>query len=229
MSQIKWLKVNEKKEVVYTEPTSNVIAVFDSGMGGMSAVEYLLKVYPEKTFMFLKDSDNFPYGPKTREELIKIGQGCVDDLTVYNPPMIVIACNTMCCALTEPKTELPIVRINELIAEQVKQTLPAGKKIFIICTQSTKDSGFYQNALKDYEVEVRAAPEFVTMVEHDEITKEKVAKVLFEKERKYDGIILGCTHFNYLHDICAELLGDEVHIFDGLENLVRKINKLEGK
>ena len=57
------------------------------------------------------------------------------------------------------------------------------------------------------------------MVEHNEITKEKVAKVILDKPFDSDGIILGCTHFNYLYDICHELLGDNVYIFDGLKNL----------
>ena len=94
-----------------------------------------------------------------------------------------------------------------------------GKKIYIISTQATKDSNFYQNALCDYVVDAHATPEFVLMVEHNEITKEKVAKVILDKPFDSDGIILGCTHFNYLYDICHELLGDKVHIFDGLKNL----------
>jgi glutamate racemase len=102
---------------------------------------------------------------------------------------------------------------------KVKETLPKGKKIYIISTQATKDSNFYQDALCDYEVDAHATPEFVLMVEHNEITKEKVAKVILDKPFDSDGIILGCTHFNYLHDICKELLGEKVCIFDGLENL----------
>ena len=220
MSKIVWLKYDETTNgVKEVEAVNGCVGFLDSGMGGMSIVEHLARKFKDKTFMFLKDSDNFPYGPKSMEELRVIGQNCVNQLLEYNPPMICIACNTMCCALTNPVTPVPILRINEQIAKQVKSTLPAGKKIYIISTQATKDSNFYQNALCDYVVDAHATPEFVIMVEHNEITKEKVAKVILDKPFDADGIILGCTHFNYLHDICAELLGEKVCIFDGLKNL----------
>ena len=220
MSKIVWLKYDETTNgVKEVAPVNGCVGFLDSGMGGMSIVEYLARKFKDKTFMFLKDSDNFPYGPKSKEQLAEIGQNCLNQLLQYNPSMICIACNTMCCALTDPVSSVPILRINEQIAKQVKQTLPAGKKIYIISTQATKDSNFYQNALCDYEVDAHATPEFVLMVEHNEITKEKVAKVILSEPFDSDGIILGCTHFNYLHDICRELLGDKVCIFDGLENL----------
>lgn len=220
MSKIVWLKYDEPTNgVKEVAPVNGCVGFLDSGMGGMSIVEYLARKFKDKTFMFLKDSDNFPYGPKSKEQLVEIGQNCLNQLLQYNPSMICIACNTMCCALTDPVSSVPILRINEQIAKQVKQTLPAGKKIYIISTQATKDSNFYQDALCDYEVDAQATPEFVLMVEHNEITKEKVAKVILSEPFDSDGIILGCTHFNYLHDICRELLGDKVCIFDGLENL----------
>ena len=220
MSEILWLKYDAKTNSTQkVTPCKNCVAFLDSGMGGMSIVEYLAKKFKDKTFMFLKDSDNFPYGPKSKEELITIGQNCINQLLKYYPPMICIACNTMCCALTNPISPVPILRINEQIAKQVKSTLPAGKEIYIISTQATKDSNFYQNALKDYVVDAHATPEFVLMVEHGQISKEKVAKVILDKPFTADGIILGCTHFNYLYDICKELLGEKVYIFDGLKNL----------
>lgn len=220
MSEILWLKYDTKTNSTQkVTPCKNCVAFLDSGMGGMSIVEYLARRFKDKTFMLLKDSDNFPYGSKSKEELVIIGQNCVNQLLEYNPSMICIACNTMCCALTDPVTSVPILRINEQIVKQVKQTLPAGKKIYIISTQATKDSNFYQDALKDYVVDAHATPEFVLMVEHNDITKEKVAKVILDKPFDADGIILGCTHFNYLHDICRELLGEKVCIFDGLKNL----------
>lgn len=226
MSKIVWLKYDEKTNgVKEVSPVNGCVGFLDSGMGGMSIVEHLARKFQDKTFMFLKDSDNFPYGPKSKEELVTIGQNCVNQLLKYEPPMICIACNTMCCALTDPVTSVPILRINEQIVKQVKQTLPKGKKIFIISTQATKDSNFYQDALCDYVVDAHATPEFVIMVEHDKISKEKVAEVLFDKPFDADGIILGCTHFNYLYDICHDLLGDKVHIFDGLKNLEEYIRQ----
>lgn len=224
MSNVVWLKYDLKSDgVIEVDKKDNCIGFLDSGMGGMSIVEYLARRFPEETFMFLKDSDNFPYGPKSKEQLIKIGHDCIEKLLSYNPPVICVACNTMCCALANEKFKVPILKINEEIVKQVKETLPLGKKIYVICTKATKDSHFYQLALKGYNVEVHSTPEFVIMVEKHHIDKEKVARKILKKTFDADGIILGCTHFNYLHNICHELLGDKVYIFDGLENLKKHI------
>lgn len=224
MSKIIWLQYDTiEKKLKEVSPINGCIGFFDSGIGGISVIKYLAKSFPQKTFMFLQDTENFPYGSKSKEELVYIGQKCIAKLLQYKPTMICIACNTMCCALTKPISPVPILKINEQIIKQVRKTLPAGKKIYIICTQSTKNSNFYQNALKNYEIDIIATPELVLMVENNQITKEKVAKTILDKPFNSDGIVLGCTHFNFLYDICKELLGNKVYIFDGLKELEKYI------
>ena len=53
----------------------------------------LTKKFKDKTFMFLKDSDNFPYGPKSKEELITIGQNCINQLLKYYPNLSFLIMN----------------------------------------------------------------------------------------------------------------------------------------
>lgn len=220
MSKIIWLKYDESKnKLKEVMPISNCFGFYDSGIGGLSIVERLAKDFPNKTFMFLKDSDNFPYGCKTKKELLNIGTKCLNKLIKFNPLFICIACNTMSCALNDYSFTTKTIKINEQIVKQVKRTLPFGKKLFIICTQATKDSNYFQNTLKEYVIEIKAIPEVVTMIEQNSIDKEYIKNIFLLSNFDYDGVILGCTHFNYLYDIIREVIRKDVYIFDGLDLL----------
>ena len=83
---------------------------------------------------------------------------------------------------------------------------------------------FYQNALKEYNIKVLATPELVEMVENNTINKNIVIDVICTTSFKYEGIVLGCTHFNYLKEIISNHFKDKVYIFDGL-NLLNKFLK----
>ena len=91
--------------------------------------------------------------------------------------------------------------------------------MFIICTQATKDSNYFQNTLKEYVIEIKAITEVVTMIEQNSIDKEYIKNIFLLSNFDYDGVILGCTHFNYLHDIIREVIRKDVYIFDGLDLL----------
>ena len=220
-----WLKFDKNtNKLKHVQPTNNCVGFFDSGLGGFSVVEFVAKTNPNQTFLYLKDSDNFPYGNKTDKQLKEIGYNCIKQLLIYKPTTICIACNTMCCVLNDLNVNIPIIKINELIVRQVKNTLAKGSKILVICTNATKKSMFYQNALKEYNIKVLATPELVEMVENNTINKTKVIDIICNTSFKYEGIVLGCTHFNYLKEIISNHFKDKVYIFDGL-NLLNKFLK----
>ena len=220
-----WLKFDKNtNKLKQVQPTNNCVGFFDSGLGGFSVVEFVAKTNPNQTFLYLKDSDNFPYGNKTDKQLKEIGYNCIKQLLIYKPTTICIACNTMCCVLNDLNVNIPIIKINELIVRQVKNTLAKGSKILVICTNATKKSMFYQNALKEYNIKVLATPELVEMVENNTINKTKVIDIICNTSFKYEGIVLGCTHFNYLKEIISNHFRDKVYIFDGL-NLLNKFLK----
>ena len=70
------------------------IGVFDSGVGGLTALEDLKKNFPNENFLYLGDTKRCPYGTKTKEELESIVESDIRYLEKCDVKMIVIACNT---------------------------------------------------------------------------------------------------------------------------------------
>ena len=218
-SKLIWLKYDVKLDkLINVNPTYNCIAILDSGVGGLSIVNYLAKLNPFLTFMFYKDSDNFPYGNKDKETLINIGLNCIDKIKKYNPKMLCIACNTLCCALKDYTFSFKVIKINELIVKQCKDHLKTGKHILVLSTLFTKESLFYQSSLKDYKLTIKDCNKLVKQIESNKIDKQYVLNLV--SDDTYDAIILGCTHFNYIHD----LIDKNGLIFDGLSYLLQEIN-----
>ena len=86
-----------------------IIGVFDSGVGGLSVLEEIKKVNPNEEYVYLKDTENFPYGEKKKEEIIKLTRNNIKKLIEKNAKLIVIACGTATSqALETVKNEFEI-------------------------------------------------------------------------------------------------------------------------
>ena len=85
------------------------IAVFDSGVGGISVLKSLVEVMPNEDFIYYGDSANAPYGTKTLEQVRALT--CAKGL--------VVACNTATSAavriLREQYPDVPIVGIEPAV------------------------------------------------------------------------------------------------------------------
>ena len=51
---------------------SRPIGIFDSGVGGMTVLAEIAKELPNEDLIYLGDTKNFPYGDKSKENIIKI-------------------------------------------------------------------------------------------------------------------------------------------------------------
>ena len=91
------------------------IGVFDSGIGGITVLKELKKALPNEKFIYLGDTKNFPYGEKSKEEIIKFAKENVKTLINENVKLIVIACGTatsQALEIVKEKNKIPIVRNN---------------------------------------------------------------------------------------------------------------------
>ena len=91
-----------------------MIGIFDSGIGGVTVLQEILKELPNYTYLYYSDSKNNPYGDKQEEELIKITENIVAYLISMGCEVIVIACNTasaVCKDYLRNKFSVPIIAI----------------------------------------------------------------------------------------------------------------------
>jgi len=213
------------------------IAFLDSGVGGLTVATEFFKMIPDKEYIYYGDTLHLPYGPRPSEEVKNFSLKIIDFLiNKKGADIVVIACNTASAValdLAKNKFDKPIYgTINSASEKAVKTT--ENKKVGVIGTEGTVKSKAYQNAIigynSDLSVYAEPCPKFVNFVEKGELSGEKVfnyAQICLEplKKAEVDTLILGCTHFPYLTDIIAKVMGENVNLINPAFELARAVKR----
>ena len=214
--------------------SENAIGVFDSGLGGLSAVKEFLRVLPQEKIIYFGDTGRVPYGTRSRDTIRKYAVQDTNFLLKHNVKMIVAACGTVSSVAGDLLREtLPVPYtgvVNPTAYTAVRVT--RNGRIGVIGTAATVNSHSYKLRLQKLEPRVKvyeqAGPLFVPLVENgvidrcDIITMAVVARYLSPlKEQGVDTLILGCTHFPLLREAIHDFMGPNVRLIDsGLETAV---------
>lgn len=198
------------------------IGVFDSGMGGLTAVQELNRILPNENIIYFGDTARIPYGSRSRETILRYAEEDVAFLRRHEIKMIIAACGTVSSvALNNPiVTDMPFTGV---IAPAIEAACRATKKkrIGIIGTPATVKSGSYIRAIADTHPDVmvvpQACPLFVHLVENgytdfnNPVTRLVAEEYLMPvKNENVDVLILGCTHYPVIADIIGDIMGEDV-------------------
>ena len=195
-----------------------MIGVFDSGVGGLTALAELRRLMPRTDMIYLADREHAPYGTKSEEEILSLAESCIKRLITAGAEKILIACctaSTLHSRLTDCARRIttPIIAPAARAAQRVSQG-----KIAVIATEATVRSHAFRRELLsigECEVTEHAAQELVAMVESgasDErpLTSEEKSTLSHLLEpvgaSRADTLILGCTHFPHLRGHIAAML-----------------------
>ncbi len=214
--------------------SQNAIGVFDSGLGGLSAVKEFLHILPNEKIIYFGDTGRVPYGTRSRDAIQKYSFQDANFLLSNNVKMIVAACGTVSSVagkFLEQKLPVPYTGVvNPTSFVAAKKT--KNGKIGVIGTSATINSHSYKLRLQklnsEFQVFEQACPLFVPLVENgfidrnDPITQLTVERYLSElKQNGVDTLILGCTHFPLLKEAIFDYMGSGVELVDsGLETAV---------
>ncbi len=201
------------------------IGVFDSGLGGLTAVKQIMQELPGESVVYFGDTGRVPYGTRSRETIIKYSKNDVNFLLEKDVKMILIACGTASsaalCALKD-EYDIPIIGVVEPAVDAALGVVRNGK-IGVIGTVGTIKSGSYESLLKSKNPELliytKACPLFVPLVENGhfdtEVARLVIAEYLEEiKKAGVDTLILGCTHYPLLKKNISEYMGENVTLID---------------
>ncbi len=212
---------------------SNIVGVFDSGIGGLSVLRELEKILPNEDFYYYGDSLNNPYGEKSDEELFSITSGVVDYLVNKECRVIVIACNTAttrCMKYLREKYK-DIIFVGTVPAIKVACDRDF-KNTLVMATPATIESErtmelVRDNIRKDQNIYLVACPGLANAIEDND--QEKIEEILKDTFREYkdkeiDSIVLGCTHYPFIkEDILKEMPG--VILLDGSRGVAMEVKR----
>lgn len=198
------------------------IGVFDSGLGGLTAVRELEAILPDEKIVYFGDTGRVPYGTRGRDVIRRYTEDDCAFLERHDVKMIIAACGTVSSVAGDiiHSRKVPAVDVVEPTAREAVAATK-NNKIGIIGTAATVKSGSYAKVidalLPEAEVFGQECPMLVPLVENGWIgDDDKIASLAVEryleplKKEGIDTLILGCTHFPLLVPHIAKYLGDNV-------------------
>lgn len=212
------------------------IGVLDSGIGGITVLKELKKILPNENFVYLGDTKNFPYGEKSKDEIIDYTRTNIKLLLNENVKLVVIACGTATSqALDMVKTEfeIPIIGIIEPTVNYISKLKL--NKIGVIATTGTIRSGVWEKKIKEKNKNInvinRACPLLASIAEEGKAKSEESLKAIHEymkifKEHNVDTIILGCTHYPIYNEIIKNEFEYDVNLINTGISVANDVKRL---
>ena len=215
------------------------IGVFDSGLGGLTAVRSLKKILPEEDLIYFGDTSRVPYGGRSRETILKYARQDVRFLRSFDLKAILIACGTVSTtslSTLKAENDLPMVGVVEPTCTRAA-AVTKNKRVGMIATQASVRTGAYKKTLAELEPNIqvftKACPLFVPLVENGRFHKgdvviETMAREYLDpmRETGIDTLILGCTHYPLLTEIIAGVMGPGVELVSAGEESAFELKRM---
>lgn len=210
-----------------SKPDRNLpVAVFDSGVGGLTVLHECLISLPQEDFIYLGDSAQFPYGTKSQAELRARVIDVAKFLIARGTKLLVIACNSATAAAADEVRELAAERGITVVTvvdpeAEIAAALTFNDRVGVLATPTTVSSGAYRQALsrqgQHLEVTEVAAPDLAPIIQNGFPFDEGVIETVRSycrplKEAEVDTLILGCTHYPLVAPMLQRMLGRDVSL-----------------
>lgn len=214
------------------------IAVFDSGLGGLSVLRHLRRRMPGERFLYYGDSAHAPYGVRSRAEVEALTLSTAERLMSRGLKALVVACNTATSAAIGPLRakypDLIVVGIEPAL-KLAADRFPGGR-IGVMATPVTLREEKFCHLLTRYAAKCQVykipAPQLVPLIEEGRvdtpIMEQTLHGLLDPFADKMDALVLGCTHFPFASHTMERLLGPRVAVLDGGDGTAREtLHRLE--
>jgi glutamate racemase len=205
------------------------VAMFDSGVGGLTVLHECLVALPQEDYVYLGDTVMFPYGPRDPEQLRARIRLITEKLLERGVKLVVIACNTATAIGEDLVREVaagygvevvPVVEPQAEIAAAITENARVG----VLATTNTVESGAYRRALeaqgRGLDVIEVAAPRLAPFIQDGSLFDEQTMEMARGycaplREAGVDTLILGCTHYPLVAPMLQRILGRNVRLVSG--------------
>ena len=214
----------------------DLIAVFDSGVGGISVLRQLRKLLPEENYIYFGDSANAPYGVRSTEDVRRLTLAAAKKLTTEYPvKALVVACNTATAAaitaLREAYPDLIVIGIEPAL-KLAADHYPGGH-LGVMATQVTLREEKFDSLLQRFDENCTIykipAPGLVELVEAGKTDGPEMEAFLGTLLAPYVGklnaLVLGCTHYPFAGEAISRIMGPGTVLLDGGDGTARETKR----
>lgn len=215
------------------------IGVFDSGLGGLTAVREIRRILPGENIVYFGDTARVPYGSRSEEVLLKYARQDMRFLRSFDLKAIVIACGTVsttCLATLQAENDIPLIGVVEPSCRKAA-ALEKHEKVGLIATAASIRSGAYEKTLAAMDdsicVRGKACPLFVPLVENGRVQRgdvvvETVARDYLRELKDWgaEALILGCTHYPLLTEVIGDYMGENVVLINSGAEVAAALKEL---
>lgn len=212
------------------------IGIFDSGVGGLSVWEELIKILPNHQFLYFADNAYSPYGPRSVEDVIERSKKISKFLIQKGAGIIVIACNTATAAAIDSlRSSFSIPFIGMEPAIKPAAALTKTGVVGVLATKGTLGGSIYNKTLNLFASNIQVVEQvgtgLVQMVESGRVEGPELEKLLLKYikpmvDSNADTIVLGCTHYSFLKKAIENIVGNKITIIDPAPAVARHLYKI---
>lgn len=205
------------------------VGVFDSGLGGLTAVTAIRNLMPNEKIVYFGDTARCPYGTKTREELRMVVRDNLAVLEGCGVKAILAACGTMSAVCGDILSEAPVPVVNVLTPSvAAAASVPGDRPIAVIATEASIRSGAFaarlSKACTGRDIICAPCQDFVALCESGHVDpddlqlKEAVERYLTPVRVAHPAaLILGCTHFGIISEAISAFMGTDTALLSASE------------
>lgn len=213
----------------------NSVAVFDSGLGGLTVLHALRARLPHEDYFYFADTRFLPYGDRPEAFIRERGLRIAEALARRGAKALVIACNTATAAAAEAiraAAALPVVALEPGVKPAA--ALTRSGIIGVLATTRTLDSSRFQRLVADHggqhRVLAQACPGLAEAIEMHGPESEQVEYLLDGfvaplAAAGADVVVLGCTHYPWVATMIAARLPTGVTLLDTGEAVARQLER----
>jgi glutamate racemase len=212
---------------------SLLVGLFDSGLGGLTVLRQVHKLYPHTPCLYLGDTARVPYGQRSTTEIRAIAAEVVRWLRLQGVGVLVMACNTsnaLALDVAVAEAGVPVLGLIDSVAAEMNSD-----HVGVLATPATAASGAYRRAIHASRPSARvlevACPSFVPLIEAGDLHAEALRETAMDYlapllEAGVDTIVLGCTHYPLLRSLLADLLPPDIQLVDPAKAAAQRLGPL---
>lgn len=218
------------------------IGIFDSGYGGLTVMQEIVKVLPQYDYIYLGDNARTPYGNRSFDTIYEYTLQAVNWFFKQGCQLVILACNTASAKAlrTIQQKDLPIIAPACRVLGVIRPTTEAigsftqTNEVGIVATKGTVNSNSYPIEINKFFPQVKvyqqACPMWVPLVENNEHEKpgadyfiQRDINTLLSAGKNIDVLLLGCTHYPLLKQKIKQCLPPQVQLLAQGEIVARSL------